>query len=68
MIAAELSHVVDGFVTGGKLLTVSVLPKYELFDSLLMTFLAFDTDILALAEAVTHFLDLDRAFFPDGIL
>ena len=50
------------------LLTVSVLPKYEPFDSLLMTFLAFVTKILALAEAVTCFLDLGSIFLPDGIL
>ena len=68
MMASELSDIVDGCVTFGKLLTVSVLPTYEPFDSLLMTFLAFDTEILALAEAVTGFLDLGRTFFPDGIL
>ena len=68
MIASELSDVVDGYVTDGKLLTFCVLPKYEPFDSVLITFLAFDTEILALAEAVTRFLDLGRTFFPDGIL
>ena len=46
MMASELSDVVDSCVTGGMLVTVSVLPKYEPFDSLLMTFLAFVTKIL----------------------
>ena len=68
MMASELCEEVDGCVTGGKLLTVSLFPKYEPFDSLLITFLAFVTGILALAEAVTCFLDLGNSFFPDGIL
>ena len=58
MMASEVADVFDGCVTGGIVLTVSVLHKYEPLNSLLMTFLAFETDILALAEAVTRFLDL----------
>ena len=68
MIASEATDAFDSCVTGGILLTVSVLPKYEPSDSLLITFLALETDILALAEAVTRFLDFGRTFFPDGIL
>ena len=66
MIASD-DAVVDGCVTGGLILTVSVLAKYEPFESLLTTFLALDTDILALAEAVTRFLSFGKVFFPDGM-
>ena len=67
MMVSEEVEVLDGCVTGALILTVSVLPMYEPSDSLLITFLAFETDILALAEAVTRFLDFGRVFFPDGI-
>ena len=36
--------------------------------AVLATFLAFVTEILALAEAVTRFLKLGNVFFPDGIM
>ena len=62
MMASELCEVVDGCVTGGKLLTVSLFPKYEPFDFLLITFLAFVTEIRALAEAVIRFLVLGNIF------
>ena len=67
MIASQLYEEVDGCVTVGRVLTVSLFPRKESSFSLLITFLASVTDILALAEAVTHFLALGNIFFQDGI-